>query len=122
MIRKETVLIVADNSGVNKARCIGINGHTGDFVASLGDIILCSCIDVQPNGKIKKGDKRYAVIVRTKAKVKRDDGSYISFDDNAVVLIDKANEEPLGTAVFGAVAREIRKRFPKTASLAPEVI
>ncbi len=121
MILMRTVLTVADNSGVKVARCIHVNGSTGHHVASIGDIVVVSARDVRSDSKIKKGDKHYGVIVRTKTKIKRADGSFISFDDNAIVLINKAGE-PIATRVFGPVAREVRKSFAKIASLAPEVV
>lgn len=122
MIRMKTVLDVADNSGVKKVRCISVNGSTGNSVATVGDVIIFSCIDVEPSSKIKKGEKHYGVIVTTKAFVRRIDGSRIKFSKNAVVIINKASDEPIATRVLTPVAREIRTRFAKIASLAPEVI
>ena len=121
MIRMKTMLKVADNSGIKMASCIHVNGSTGLDVANVGDIIMISAKEVDPSAKIKKGDKHYAVIVRTKSKIRRNDGSYLSFDDNAVVIVNKAGE-PISTRVFGPVAREIRKNFSKIASLASEVV
>lgn len=122
MIRMGTLLDVACNSGVEVVKCFGVNGSTGSVVASVGDVVVVSVKKVKPNLKIKKGDKHYAVIVRTKNKVMRADGSFISFSDNAVVLIDNKTMEPLATRVFGPVAREIKDGFPKIASLAVEVL
>lgn len=122
MIIMGSVLNVACNSDAELVKCFGINGSTGDSVANIGDIVMVAVKKVKPNSKIKKGDKHYAVIVRTKNKINRNDGSYISFDDNAVVLIDNKTHEPIATRVLGPVAREIKKDFPKIASLAPEVL
>ncbi len=116
-----TLLVVCDNSGVKLARCVHVNGSTGLSVAGVGDIVVVSTKVVDSNSKIKKGDKQLGLIVRTKSKILRKDGSYISFSDNAVVLVDKAGE-PIATRVFGPVAREIRKDFLKIASLANEVL
>ena len=121
MIRMKTMLKVADNSGVKTAMCIHVNGSTGLDTAYVGDIIILSAKSVEPNTKVKKGEKYYGVIVRTKSKIRRHDGSFISFDDNAVVIVSKAGE-PVGTRVFGPVAREIRKSFNKIASAASEVV
>ena len=117
-----TVLNVTCNSDAELVKCFGINGNTGDNVARVGDVVVVSVQKVKPNSKIKKGDKQYAVIVRTRGKVKRDDGSFVSFSDNAVVLIDNKTLEPIATRVLGPVAREIKKDFPKIASLASEVL
>ena len=122
MIRMGTILNVACNSGVELVKCFGVNGSTGDFVASVGDVVIVSVRKVKPNLKVKKGDKHYGVIVRTKNKVMRSDGSFVSFSDNAVVLIDNKTMEPLATRVFGPVAREVKDDFPKIASLAVEVL
>lgn len=116
-----TKLNVADNSGVNIVYCISVNGNTGDFVASVGDIIIVSARDVISTSKIKKGDKCYGVIVRQKSKIITSDGTSVSFDDNAVVLIDKTGE-PIGSRVFGPVSRKIKDKFPKIASLAFELV
>ena len=117
-----SILNVACNSDAELVKCFGINGSTGDNVANVGDIVMVAVKKVKPNSKIKKGDKHYAVIVRTKGKISRNDGSYISFGDNAVVLIDNKTHEPIATRVLGPVAREIKRDFPKIASLAPEVL
>ena len=122
MIQEETNLVVADNSGAKKVRCIRVLGGSGRQYASLGDLIVVSVKAAIPNGTVKKGEVSRAVIVRTKKEVRRKDGSYIRFDENAAVLIDKQNE-PRGTRIFGPVARELReKQFMKIVSLAPEVL
>ncbi|MFZ5433073.1 MAG: 50S ribosomal protein L14 [Calditrichota bacterium] len=122
MIQEYTILNVADNTGAKKVRCFRVYGGTGRRTASVGDIVMVSVRSAIPNGSVKKGDKSRAVIVRTTKEVRRKDGSYIRFDENAVVLIDKENE-PRGTRIFGPVARELReKQFMKIVSLAPEVV
>ncbi len=122
MIQQESVLQVADNSGARRVACIRVLGGTGRRYASIGDIIVVSIKDAIPNARVKKGEVRKAVVVRTKKEIGRGDGSYIRFDDNAAVLID-AQKEPVGTRIFGPVARELRaKRFMKIISLAPEVL
>ena len=122
MIQTESTLEVADNSGARKGACIRVLGGTRRKYASIGDIIVVSVKDAIPNARVKKGEVRRAVVVRTKKGIVRPDGSYIRFDDNAVVLIDD-NKEPKGTRIFGPVARELReKEFMKIISLAPEVI
>ena len=122
MIQAETVLDVADNSGARKVLCIKVLGGSKRKYASIGDIIVVSVKEAIPNAKVKKGDVMKAVIVRTKKEVSRADGSYIRFDTNSAVLVDKDNE-PVGTRIFGPVARELRaKRFMKIISLAPEVL
>lgn len=122
MIQEETNLIVADNSGAKKVRCIRVLGGSGRQYASLGDLIVVSVKAAIPNGTVKKGEVSRAVIVRTKKEVRRKDGSYIRFDENAAVLITNQNE-PKGTRIFGPVARELRdKQFMKIVSLAPEVL
>jgi large subunit ribosomal protein L14 len=122
MIQEYTVLNVADNTGAKKVRCFRVYGGTYRRTASVGDIIMVSVRTAIPSGTVKKGDKSKAVIVRTKKEIRRKDGSYIRFDENAVVLIDKDNE-PRGTRIFGPVARELRERqFMKIVSLAPEVV
>lgn len=122
MIQMRSILEVADNSGAKKIGCIKVLGGTRRRYATLGDIIVVSVKDALPNSKIKKGDVVRAVIVRTKKEVKRLDGSYIKFDDNSAVLINPQGE-PIGTRIFGPVARELRaKRFMKIISLAPEVL
>jgi large subunit ribosomal protein L14 len=122
MIQTETVLDVADNSGARKVLCIKVLGGSGRRYASLGDVIVVSVKEATPNSKVKKGDVMKAVVVRTAKEVGRPDGSYIRFDNNSAVLIDN-QREPIGTRIFGPVARELRaKRFMKIVSLAPEVI
>ncbi|MBW2289104.1 MAG: 50S ribosomal protein L14 [Deltaproteobacteria bacterium] len=122
MIQQETVLEVADNSGARKVACIRVLGGTRRRYASIGDIIVVAVKDAIPNARVKKGEVRRAVVVRTAKAIGRRDGSYIRFDDNAAVLID-AQKEPVGTRIFGPVARELRaKRFMKIISLAPEVL
>ncbi len=122
MIQEETNLVVADNSGAKKIRCIRVLGGSSRRYASIGDTIVVSVKAAIPNGTVKKGEVSRAVIVRTKKEVKRKDGSYIRFDENAAVLITNQNE-PKGTRIFGPVARELReKQFMKIVSLAPEVL
>ncbi|MDR2339070.1 MAG: 50S ribosomal protein L14 [Deltaproteobacteria bacterium] len=122
MIQPETRLTVADNSGAKEVSCIKVLGGSRRRYASLGDIIVVSVKEALPNSKVRKGDKAKAVIVRTVKEVGRQDGSYIKFDDNSAVLINK-DKEPIGTRIFGPVARELRaRRFAKIVSLAPEVI
>ena len=122
MIQQESVLEVADNSGARRVACIRVLGGTGRRYASIGDIIVVSVKDAIPNSRVKKGEVRKAVVVRTRRHVGRPDGSYIRFDTNSAVLIDNARE-PIGTRIFGPVARELRaKRFMKIISLAPEVL
>ncbi len=122
MIQEETNLVVADNSGAKKVRCIRVLGGSGRRYATVGDLIVVSVKSAMPNGAVKKGEVSRAVIVRTKKEVRRKDGSYIRFDENAAVLINPQNE-PRGTRIFGPVARELRdKQFMKIVSLAPEVL
>jgi large subunit ribosomal protein L14 len=122
MIQHTSELNVGDNSGAKRLRCIKVLGGTRRRYATIGDVIVCSVKAATPESKIKKGDVVKAVIVRTKKEIRRTDGSYIRFDENAAVLINTANE-PVGTRVFGPVARELRaKSFLKILSLAPEVL
>jgi large subunit ribosomal protein L14 len=122
MIQQESRLSVADNSGAKEVLCIRVLGGTRRRYAGIGDKIIVTVKDAIPSGNIKKGTVSKAVIVRTKKHVRRSDGSYIKFDDNAVVLLT-ANEEMRGTRIFGPVARELReKQFMKIVSLAPEVL
>lgn len=122
MIQMQTRLRVADNSGAREVMCIKVLGGTKRRSAGIGDIIIVSIKDALPNSKIKKGEVAKAVIVRTIHKLRRPDGSYIRFDDNSAVLINAA-KEPIGTRIFGPVARELRaKQFVKIISLAPEVL
>jgi len=122
MIQMSTELDVADNSGAKSVMCIKVLGGSHRRYADVGDIIVVSVKEAIPNAKVKKGEVAKAVIVRTKKEVSRADGSYIRFDTNSAVLVDKDNE-PVGTRIFGPVARELRaKRFMKIISLAPEVL
>jgi large subunit ribosomal protein L14 len=122
MIQEESNLIVADNSGAKKVRCIRVLGGSDRRYASLGELIIVSVKSAIPGGTVKKGEVSKAVIVRTKKEKRRKDGTYICFDENAAVLINNENE-PKGTRIFGPVARELReKQFMKIISLAPEVI
>jgi large subunit ribosomal protein L14 len=122
MIQAQTILNVADNSGAKKLYCIKVLGGTRRRYARVGDLIVVSVKESLPNSKVKKGDVLRAVVVRTTKETKRLDGSYIRFDDNSAVLINQTGE-PIGTRIFGPVARELRgKRFMKIISLAPEVV
>lgn len=124
MIQTETRLRVADNSGAKELLCISILGGTGRKYANIGDVIVCAVKDATPGGVVKKGDVVKAVIVRSKTGARRDDGSYVKFDQNAAVIIkDRTDKNPVGTRIFGPVARELRdKGFMKIVSLAPEVL
>lgn len=122
MIQMQTRLRVADNSGAKEVMCIKVLGGSKRRVAGIGDVIKVSVKEALPNSKVKKGDVAEAVIVRTKKAIRRLDGTYIRFDENSAVLINK-NKEPIGTRIFGPVARELRaKQFVKIISLAPEVL
>lgn len=122
MIQMQTNLVVADNSGAKTARCIKVLGGSNHMITGIGEIIVVSITSVIPGSKVKKGSVAKGVIVRTKNKIIRSDGSFVQFDDNAIVLVDK-DGEPLATRVFGPVAREVRqKNFLKIASLASEVL
>ncbi len=124
MIQPQTMLGVADNSGARRVQCIKILGGTRRRYASVGDIIVVSVKEAAPRGKVKKGDVVQAVVVRTAKEVARPDGTYIKFDTNDVVLIDK-NHDPIGGRIFGPVARELRsgeRPFTRIISLAPEVL
>jgi large subunit ribosomal protein L14 len=122
MIQMQTILDVADNSGAKKVMCIKVIGGSKRKYASLGDVIVVSIKEALPNSKVKKGDVAKAVIVRTAKEIARPDGTYIRFDGNSAVLIN-AQLEPIGTRIFGPVARELRaKKFMKIISLAPEVL
>ena len=122
MIQMQTNLVVADNSGAKTARCIKVLGGTDHFITHVGDVIIVSITSVVPNSKVKKGQVARAVIIRTRNRIKRKDGSSIAFDDNAVVLVDKEGE-PIGSRVFGPASREVRaNNFLKIASLASEVL
>ena len=122
MVQQESRLTVADNSGAKEVLCIKVLGGTRRRYASIGDKIIVTVKNALPSGNIKKGTVSTAVVVRTKKEIRRNDGSYIRFDDNAVVLLNPA-EEMIGTRIFGPVARELReKQFMKIVSLAPEVL
>ncbi len=122
MIQKESRLTVADNSGAKEVLCISVIGGTRKRYAGIGDIIMCTVKNAIPSGNIKKSTVSRAVVVRTKKEARRPDGSYIRFDDNAVVLLN-AGGEMIGTRIFGPVARELReKQYMKIVSLAPEVL
>lgn len=122
MIQLRTVMEVADNSGARKVQCIKVLGGSGRRYASVGDIIVVAVKEAEPHSNIKKGEVKKAVIVRTRKELRRTNGSYIKFDSNAAVLVNDARE-PVGTRIFGPVARELRaKRFLKILSLAPEVL
>lgn len=122
MIQMQSVLDVADNSGAKKLMCIKVLGGSKRKYASVGDIIVVSVKEALPNGKVKKGSVARAVVVRTSKELRRADGSYIRFDTNSAVLVSK-DGEPIGTRIFGPVARELRaKQFMKIVSLAPEVL
>ena len=122
MIQAETKVVVADNSGAKMAKCFKVLGGTRRRYASVGDIVVCAVKVAIPGGTVKKGDVVKAVVVRTTKEQRRKDGSYIRFDENAVVVIND-KKEPVGTRIFGPVARELReKKFMKIVSLAPEVV
>lgn len=122
MIQTQSTLNVADNSGARKVMCIKVLGDSRKRYARIGDLISCSVKTAIPGGNVKKGEVVLAVVVRTKKEIRRRDGSYIRFDENAAVIINKENE-PVGTRIFGPVARELRERnFMRIVSLAPEVL
>ncbi len=122
MIQAESTLLVADNSGARRVACVKVLGGTRRKYASVGDVIVVSVKEAIPNSRVKKGEVRRAVVVRTAKGLGRSDGTSIKFDENAAVLIDAQNE-PVGTRIFGPVARELRaRRFMKIISLAPEVL
>ena len=122
MIQMQTRLDVADNSGAKLVQCVKVLGGSKRLIAGIGDIIVVSVKEATAGGKLKKGDVKKAVIVRTSYPIRREDGTYIRFDDNSVVLIG-TDLEPIGTRIFGPVARELRARnFTKICSLAPEVL
>jgi large subunit ribosomal protein L14 len=122
MVQMQTRLDVADNSGAKSVMCVKVLGGSHRMIASIGDVIVVSIKDAVPKGKVKKGEVHRAVIVRTAKEIRRADGSCISFDGNAAVLINKQGE-PIGTRIFGPVTRELRtKKFMKIISLAPEVL
>jgi large subunit ribosomal protein L14 len=122
MIQMQSNLEVADNSGARRVQCIKVLGGSGRMSAGVGDVIIVSVKEAIPRGKVKKGDVYRAVIVRTASQIRRDDGTFIRFDRNAAVLLNK-QDEPIGTRIFGPVTRELRSRsFMKIVSLAPEVL
>ncbi len=121
MVQMQSFLNVADNSGAKRVQCIKVLGGTHRYSAGVGDVIVVAVKNVLPHGTIKKGDIMRAVIVRTKKEYRRPDGTYIRFDDNACVIID-ANNNPRGKRIFGPVARELRDKYMKIVSLAPEVL
>lgn len=123
MLQKESKIKIVDNSGAKEAKIININGHTGKRFAFVGEIIKAAVKKAVPGCTVKKSQIVDAVIVRTRKEYRRQDGSYIKFDDNAAVIIDNKSKEPVGTAIFGPVAREVKMNgFVKVASLAPEVL
>lgn len=123
MLQVRSLIKIADNTGAKIVNVFSVNGKNARRFARVGDIVAGSVRQVSPGGQVKKGDKVYAVIVRTKKEMRRKDGSYIRFDENAGVLVDKEKGEPRGTRIFGPIPREVRdKGFAKIASLAPEVI
>ncbi|NQT50030.1 50S ribosomal protein L14 [Candidatus Kuenenbacteria bacterium] len=123
MIQQLTMLKSADNSGAKRIQCIKVLGGYKKRYATLGDIVTVTIKEAKPHSMVKKGEVLHAVVVRIRKEKRRPDGSYIRFDDNAAVIIDKATKEPKGTRIFGPVARELRKRgYSKIVSLAPEVL
>jgi len=123
MIQEESVLKVADNSGAKKLKVIRVLGGYKKRYARIGDIVTCAVKEAAPRAAIKKGDVVHAVLVRQRKEIRRADGTYIRFDENAAVVVDKKNKEPKGTRIFGPIARELRaKGFQKIVSLAPEVL
>ncbi|MBI4135199.1 50S ribosomal protein L14 [Candidatus Uhrbacteria bacterium] len=123
MIQHRTMLIPADNSGAKKLQCIRVTGGYKKRYGRIGDIVTCVVKEAIPHATVKKSDVVHAVIVRTRKETRRSDGTYIRFDDNAAVIVDKKSKEPKGTRIFGPVARELKTRgFMKIVSLAPEVL
>ena len=123
MIQHRTILKSADNTGAKRIQCFRVLGGYKKRYGIIGDIITVSIKEAQPHSMVKKGEVHHAVIVRTRKELRRKDGTYIRFDDNAVVLIDKKTKEPKGTRIFGPIARELKyKGFHKIVSLAPEVL
>ncbi len=123
MVQHRTMLSVADNTGAKKLQCIRVLGGYQKRYAGIADVVTCVVKEAAPNGTVKKSDVVHAVIVRTRKEKRRTDGTYIRFDDNAVVIIDRKTKEPKGTRIFGPVARELRAGgFTKIVSLAPEVL
>ncbi|MBI2552326.1 50S ribosomal protein L14 [Candidatus Uhrbacteria bacterium] len=123
MIQHRSMLVPADNTGAKKLQCIRVLGGYQKRYARIGDIITCAVKEAIPHSQIKKGDVVHAVLVRTRKESRREDGTYIRFDDNAAVIVDKKSKEPKGTRIFGPVARELKaKGFQKIVSLAPELL
>lgn len=123
MLQIRSIVKVADNTGAKLVNLFSVNGKNARRFAGLGDVVAGSVRQVSPGGQVKKGDKVYGVIVRLRKETRRKDGSYIRFDENAMVLVNKENGEPKGTRIFGPIPRELRdKGFAKIVSLAPEVI
>jgi len=123
MLQVRSWMNITDNTGAKVVALFSVNGKNAKRFARLGDVVSCSVKQSSPKGQVKKGDKVYAVIVRTRKEVRRKDGSYIRFDDNAGVLVDKNSLEPKGTRIFGPIPRELREKgFSKIISLAPEVV
>lgn len=123
MLQVRSLIKIADNTGAKVVNVFSVNGKNARRFAGVGDIVAGSVRQASPGGQVKKGDKVYALIVRTKKEIRRKDGSYIRFDENAGVLVDKEKGEPKGTRIFGPIAREIRdKGYNKIVSMAPEVI
>lgn len=123
MVQEESKLLLADNSGAKLLKVIRLHGGQAKRYARLGDIVTCSVKEATPRGLVKKGDVVHAVLVRTAVNIRRNDGSYIKFDENAAVIVDKESLEPKASRIFGPVARELRaKGFKKIISLAPEVL
>lgn len=123
MIQHRTMLTPADNTGARRIQCIKVLGGYRRRVATVGDIVTVAIKEAVPHAMVKKGEVHHGVIIRTRKEVRRSDGSFVRFDDNAIVLVDKASKEPKGTRIFGPVARELRNRgFSKIISLAEEVL
>ncbi len=123
MLQVRSLVKIADNTGAKVVNLFSVNGKNAKRFATIGDIVSCSVRQVSPGGQVKKGDKVYAVIVRLRKEIRSKDGSYIRFDENAAVLVNKENGEPKGTRIFGPIPRELREKgFNKIISLAPEVI
>ena len=123
MVQHRTMLVVADNSGAKKLQCVRVLGGFQKRYAGLGDIVTCVVKTADPRGAVKKSDVVHAVLVRVHKETRRPDGTYVRFDDNAAVIVDKKSKEPKGTRIFGPIARELRSMgYAKIISLAPEVV